>query len=464
MSLIDLTILIIYLCALLLIGISVGLKENLEDFLINRRRAKLWLLVFSVVSTNVGAATFVGIAAAAYDTGISYGITVALIVFIGFILTGFLSPLIKRFGDKYQCHTVADFFLHRYSKRNKILVAIIIFSAYFFFMAAQFTGVALILNIWTGIEINLCLLLAAFGMVLYTSFAGIKSDFYTDIIHFWVMFVTIFVILGHIVINNIGGLAEFTLLEKKFFSPFSFGGPGFFFGAIIFGFPLMFVSMEVWQRIYSARNEITAKKAFILSAFFNLPFIIFPIILGLSGKILLPMVENKDLILFELMKSYLPSGILGLAVAGTLSAFISTANSMIMVNSATAVKDFYIGSKFQPSHESEKETLKKARIFTFIIGITGLIVARLFSDIVQLTISGFQVISILAPPILGGIFWKKANEKASFFSILFGFIFTLILLPIIPKLAFIPGFLISLIIFVTVSIRNYSFQKLINNN
>lgn len=462
MNTLDLIIIIVYLVGLIIMGITIGLRETLEDFLINRRRAKLWLLVFSVVSTNVGAATYVGIAATSYQTGISYSLSVTFIVLGGFLLAGVLAPYIKKFGDKYQCHTVADFFLHRYSKRNKILVAVVLFFAYFFFMAAQFTGVALILKIWTGWNISLCIIFASLTMIFYTAFAGIKSDFYTDIIHFWVMFVT-FVILVQQVISKIGNFYNILLLDKEHFSPFGFGGPGFFFGSIVFGIPLMFVSMEVWQRIYSAVDEKTAKKALIWSAFLNLPFIILPTILGLSGKLLLSSVKDYNLVVFELMNSYLPHGILGLAISGTLAAFISTANSMIMVNSAIIVKDFYMGSRFQPSNETKNTTLKKARIFTFFIGIIGLSVAKFFPDIVHLTINGFQVISILAIPILGGFFWKRASEEGSFFSILVGFIVTIVLLPIIPKLAFIPGVLISGIVFFYLCMWDHKLKEQFKN-
>ncbi|MBI5881405.1 hypothetical protein HZB90_04705, partial [archaeon] len=71
-STIDVAIILVYLAAMLAIGFFVGRKETADDFFVNRRKTRTALLVFTLVSTSAGMGTFLGISAAAYETGVSY--------------------------------------------------------------------------------------------------------------------------------------------------------------------------------------------------------------------------------------------------------------------------------------------------------------------------------------------------------------------------------------------------------
>lgn len=97
MNPIDLTIVIFYIVLLFAVGIIVGLRETADDFLILSRKAKVLLVLFSMVSTWVGVGTFVGTAAGGYDTGISVGFGAAVSALVGVIAIAFFAPTIKKF-------------------------------------------------------------------------------------------------------------------------------------------------------------------------------------------------------------------------------------------------------------------------------------------------------------------------------------------------------------------------------
>jgi len=71
-AIIDWIIIIAYLATMLLIGFLVGRRETVEDYLVNSRRTKPYLMIFTIISTNVGMGTLIGISSASYSTGISY--------------------------------------------------------------------------------------------------------------------------------------------------------------------------------------------------------------------------------------------------------------------------------------------------------------------------------------------------------------------------------------------------------
>lgn len=449
MATIDLIIVIIYLVLLFVVGIVVGLKETAEDFLILSRKAKAYLVLFSVVSSWVGIGTIVGTAAGGFDTGISVGFLAVTSALIGVVSVVLLAPTIKKFGDKFKAHTLGDFFRVRYSKKNQFLVGGIIILAYFLMTATQFTGLSMLLQLWTNLSFEITILIAALTTITYTAFAGIKSDFYTDIVHFWVMVLVLFGILFPIVLRSVGGFGALGNLPSSYFNPFSFGGITLFIGGIIFGIGASLISMEIWQKIYASENIKAARRALAMSILLIIAFYALAMFFGMATKILYPSLPNRDMAIFTLMKNQLPTGFLGLGVAAFLAVFISSVNTTIMVITASLTKDFYKGA-INPA-ANDKQMLKAGRILTIAAGLAGLIFAYLVRDILTLSTTALLMLLVFLPAIFGGFFWKRATATASFYSILLGFICALFLLPKMPTTAFVPGFLVSLIMFVVLS-------------
>jgi SSS family solute:Na+ symporter len=108
--------------------------------------------------------------------------------------------------------------------------------------------------------------------------------------------------------------------------------------------------------------------------------------------------------------------------------------------------------------------LKFGRIYTFLYGILGLIAAYLIPNIIKLQIISASTLSVLSPAIIGGLIWKKASSKGAFWSILIGLIITFLSYPWMPTISFIPGTLISIILFITISKFAYKENLLLQNH
>lgn len=458
MNTLDLIIVFIYIVLLFTIGIFVGLRENVEDFLVISRKAWFPLVLFSIVSTWVGVGVIVGTSASGYDTGISLGVTAALGGLVGVVAAGIFAPTVKKFGDRFNAHTIGDFFAIRYSQPNQILAGSVISLIYFTFTAAQFVGLAALLNVWAGIGFEVAVILAALTTIVYTAFAGIKSDFYTDTIHFWVMTIVLFGVLLPTVWQSTGGTVALTKLPSTYFDPFAYAGITFFVAALFFGTGVVFVSMEIWQRIYASSSAKTARWAMVGSVGLIVAFYLLAMYFGMITKIINPFLPNRDLALFTLMKKFLSPGFLGLAIAAFLAVFISTVNTMMMVVSATLTKDFYKGV-INP-RASGKLLLRVGRLLTLVVGLVGLGLAFIVRDIVTLSVNALLMLLVLLPATMGGFFWRRATSKAAFWSVLLGFAEGIVLLPLMPKTAFIPGFLVSLVLFIAISFfTKHSFSE-----
>lgn len=444
----DLSIIAAYILIVLAVGFYVGKNESLNDFLVNNRKTKLVLLVTSLVSTTAGAAVVFGAASAAYQSGISFGITLTLAYVPGLMLAGYFAPKINRFGREHNAHTISDFFAVRYSDRVRIIAALMTLVAFFMFLALQFVAIASLINIITGIDFAIGLFVSALATIAYVSASGIKSDFYTDFVQFWLMIIFLFILLIPIGLMNLGGFDSLKSLPASYFDPFAFGGIDFFIGALILGMPSFLIAMDMWQKIYAAESEKTAKKVFQLGALLFIPFAILPTVLGMMAAVSMPNADPNSII-FALMAKFLPIGLLGVGLAGVLAVVMSTIDSMLMVGTATLTKDFY--KTFFNKDASEAAMLKMARIFTVIFGLLGLFTAFLYPDILQLALAGSFILVILLPSLLGAFFWKRANSTAAFWSILTGFVVLLAFLPSHPKTAFIPSVLSAFAAFVILS-------------
>jgi SSS family solute:Na+ symporter len=451
MQTIDVIIIFAYLTICLGVAIWIGRKSTLETFLVAGRKFNTTLLVFTTLSTMVGLSTVIAASSATYSSGISYTVMATCIIMSGYVLVWLFAKKIKIFGDKYKAHTMGDYLAARYSPRARIIGSIAIIISYFTFFAGLLLGLSQIFQIFGGAGLFWSLVFALGGVLIYTTISGVKSDFYTDVIHFIVMMIALVIVMIPLMLIKTGGItALFTNLPAGFTNVYNFGGAGLFWFAIIFGFPTFLLYMEIWQRIYASNNAKTARKIMVWSALLTIPFILISLIVGLAARKSLPGI-NPDYSFLLVIKTFLPAGILGLAVAGIIATILSTLNTMIMVLSAVITKDFYM--TFINKRATEKKYLKVGRIITLCVGLIGIAIAYIYPNLVELAVAANEGLIILAPAIIGGFIWKKANEKGAFYSMLTGLVILWGSYPFLGKLSFIPAVIVSTIIFIWMGLR-----------
>ncbi|HWR82089.1 MAG TPA: sodium:solute symporter family protein [Candidatus Deferrimicrobium sp.] len=450
MNQLDLVIVAAYLIGLFIWAIYIGLKETAEDFLVLSRRAPLVLVAFSIISTWVGTGTTIATAASGYDLGISLGVTAACGGLVGVVIAAWFAPRLKWFGDTYRAHTIGDFFSARYSRTARLPASALLVIIYMLLTAAQFVGLTTLLHVWTGIDFGIIIWFAAVSTIIYTAFAGIKSDFYTDVIHFVVMVIVIVLILLPFVVKEIGGVHVVSALPASYFNPFAFGGVSFFVAGLIFGGASVFVTMEVWQRVYASSSGRNARLALLVSVLVIIGFYLVSSFLGMAAKLVNPSLPHRDQALFMLMNKLLPTGLLGLGIAGFVAVFVSTVNSTIMVAAATVTKDFYRG--LANRNANDKQLLTAGRVSTLICGAVGLVIAVLLPDLVALSVNSLFMLLVLVPAIVGGFFWERGTARGAASSVVIGTGVIVAFLAVSPTTAFVPGFAASLLTYILVSL------------
>ena len=443
MNLIMLSLLV-YLALILFVAWYFSRKESLETYFINKRKTSLWLLTFSNVATIIGAGATVAVVSEIYNSGISYGFALPLSLVIGAVVIGIMAKKIKQAGDKYKAYTIVDFFGKRFDRKNKILVGISQIFLLIIWIAVQAIAIASLTSVLTGLEYNIALILAGFITILYTTMGGLKIDIITDFIQFWVMFImfALITILGYIQIGGINNLL--TQLPKGHLNPFAFGGISWFLGVIFLSGFLFLGNTTHWQRIFSAKNERTARNSFFFSIPFMILFGLFIVFMGLAAVVLLPAGMKQEYAIFYLMNKILPSQLLiGVGYAAILATIMSSIDSLLIGGSTIIYKAIARKKK-----TVIKRDIVYARLITLLFGLLAFGLAFIIPNIITLSLFVSYFALIFVPPIFAAFFSKRVSANASFYSILIPTIILFALFSVIGKNIFVITVFVGVLIII----------------
>ncbi len=427
MAPLDFVVIAAYLGVVIAVNQYWAGRVDFADWLTSKNTIGWRFLTFTVVSTNVGAGTILGTAGSTFHSGIGWGLTSGVGALLGYWIMALFVGRIRRISAAGDRSSFQEFFRQRYAVRVQVAVGVIIAVLYFFYLAAQFKGLAAILEVWGGWNAQVAALTAALLVIWLTANSGIRSDMYTDVLHFWAMLLTILAAAG-LELWRLGGFGALAGLLRaqgaldRLADPYAFAGASYVWVGILVGMWLALPSMEVWQRVDAARNARAARLAFWVSGVLNAMFFAAAVLLGFVARAVLAGDIPKNHVLFELVRHTLPPGLVGLAVVGAFAAFMSTANSMLMVSVAALLGDLLF---VRDRHLSRRKAiLATTRWLTWGVGAAGLLIAFLMPDIVSLILTALWGSGVVLPAILGGFFWRRATSAGAFWSIVSGFLLT----------------------------------------
>lgn len=443
----DIAIIIFWLALTFGVGVSAGLRADAESYWVNRRFTGTAPLVFTVSATQVGAGALIGMASAVFSTGLGFPLVSLVSTVIGFLLVAYLAPAIKRFGDRYRAITLLELFGVRYGAKVQAVAGCVLAFTYLSILAAQFLASSWLLAVGTGWSIKLAVVLATFGVVIYSAFAGIRGDVVTDALHFWAMAGILFGLLLPILLITEPPSRWLADIPPHIWSPFTFGGPAFLAVGLAVGVMVPLLSPELWVKIYASRGAAQARRVFVLSALAIFPFYAFAIFLGLFGYAHYAGKVGGDQLLFRIMADYMPRAIYSLGLAAILSVAISTSNTLIVVLSATVYRDIL-------RLDYSALPLSSARWLSGGVGAAAALLALAKPDIVQQLINGYYVLLALLPSLIGVVAWDRATSRGALASIVAGVGVTVAGLLVVPRLAFLPGLAVAAVVFVVGSLAS----------
>ena len=450
---------LIILIAYLLINLYLGIrasrksaKENadsgfLSNYFVGSRSMGGVVLAMTLVATYTSASSFLGGPGLASTYGMSWSWVAGVQIGAAFLTLGVLGKKFALISRRTNAVTINDYLRARYDSPAVVIICGIAMVVFFTTqMIAQFIGGATLLQSVTGLPYWAGLLLFGAVVVIYTSVGGFKAVVTTDTIQGLVMTVGTFLLLFFIIRAGGGmdsivssldaGNPGWDLMGK---GPYGADIPAMRPGALISFWVLVGVAVlglpQTAVRCMAFKDTKSMHRAMIYGT-----AVIGVLMIGmhLAGTLAFPLLpegglESTDQVIPYVVMKYMPAWAAGLFLAAPLAAVMSTIDSLLILASATIIKDLYLHyvrkvplgteSVNDPAYDEVFAGVPKYSFaLTAGIGVIGCLLALDPPDVI-VWINLFAFGGLEATffwPIIGGLYWKKGSSKACLASVVCG--------------------------------------------
>ena len=426
----DLILIVVYFIAVLLIGWRISRNEDDEGFLIGNRQVNTTSLNATVSANLTGGSALAAYVAFLYLWGISafwifIGVAIGILAFIPFAIK------IKKEGDLKGYYTMLDFLNEKFGKKNTIISAGLLMVMFITIILAEMIIGGKVFALVTGLPYWLSVIISSVVILFYVYLGGVKSDIRTDLFQYLMFFLLL--IIGFMLFQK-------TPIDMSQLNILSIGAVQIV-GLIIMGIFIIFVSADVWQRAYSAKDVKTLKRGFTYAALSYLLMGIVISIIGLIIKSNFPAINPNDAMIYGFRQ--LPAGLLGIGLIAILAATMSTIDTGLIVGSLFISRD--ILSRYK--QVSREELIRLTRIFIVGLSLLTTILAMFTDNLVFVIYNMFNFALILAPAVIFSFFFRL-KKRAIMWSLILGIISAVVLVSLgqITSDVIVIPFFVSLIV------------------
>ncbi|MFT5723186.1 MAG: SSS family solute:Na+ symporter [Bacteroidia bacterium] len=463
---IDLSIFVVYLLAMIGIGLYFSKKnKSNEDYYVGGRKMSAGHIGLSVVATDVGGGFSIGLGGLGFVMGLS-GSWMLFTGLLGAWLSAvLLIPKVYPIAKKHKFLTFPQSLAFYYNAKVALVAGIISLVGYIGFTSSQIlAGAKLASATFPDLTIGHAVLAMGVIAVVYTVIGGMKAVIYTDTIQWLILIIGLVFIGIPMSYYYIGGWDVIQQTLPKEFMSLTNITPVKFINWLVTIVPIWFIGMTLYQRIYACKDERSAVKAWRIAGLFEWPIMAFMgVALGLFARVAFEQgmfsemgysgaSMDPELGLPLLLRIVLPIGFMGLMMSAYFSAIMSTADSCLMAASGNFVTDI-LGyfKKIKPQKE-----ITISQLVTLIIGTFAILLATMMQNVLELMLYSYSfMVSGLLVPVIAMLTIKDPKPLAALTSMILGGATTLLLILLDLKLPFgldviFFGLLISLISFLII--------------
>lgn len=461
-----LTLIPIIIYLLLMLGIAYKVNQIkhskdinfTEEYFIGSRNMGGFVLAMTIIASYVGASSFIGGPGIAYKLGLGWVLLACIQVPTAFFTLGIIGKKLAIISRRISGVTIIDLLRARY--KSDIIVILSSITMLIFFIGtivAQFVGGARLFETVTGHSYVVGLIIFSGVVTAYTSFGGFRAVAITDAIQGVIMLLATGV-LFYVILQKGNGMENIMLTIAKthpeMLTPSSNGNiakPFILSFWVLVGIGLLgYPSTAV--RCMGFKDSKSLHRAMIIGTSVVGLLMLGMHLVGVMGMAVEPNVEVGDKIIPILALKNLHPILAGIFIGGPLAAIMSTVDSLLIMTSATIVKDLYL---HYINKDASVERIKKLSFMTslgfgIIVFLLSLNPPNLLVWINLFAFAGLEATFFC--PIVFGLFWKKANATGAIASMLFGFItfiyLTVCKITILGMHNIVPVLFVSTIVFI----------------
>ncbi len=445
-SSIDFVVLIVYLLAVLFVGLYFSKKDMQgKEYFKGDGTIPWWVTSVSIFATLLSPISFLSLAGNSYSGTwelwfAQLGIFIAIPITIRFFLPVF---------SRLKIDTAYHYLELRYNSKGLRIIGALIFIIYQIGrMSIIMYLPSMVLYKLSDVNINVFIILMGIIAIIYSYAGGIKSVLWTDFIQGVVLIVGVVGTLVFIILNINGGLSEiFSKLfyQGKFLSSndviFDYNILNTSIFMIVIGgglntFSSYISSQDVVQRFTTTTDMKQLTKmtyangilsVFVATLFYLIGTALF-VFYNQNPNLLV--LAQQDQIYASFIAYQLPSGITGILLAAIYAASQSTLSTGLNSVATSWTLDI---QNFITTNLSFKRQTKIAQVVSLIVGIISIIVAMILaSSEIKSAYEWFNgfvgaVLGVLAGIFVLGILYKKATKVGAYFGFITATIVILLL-------------------------------------
>lgn len=451
-SSIDLVIIIIYILAIVFIGLWYSRKKkNTSEGYFLAGKSLTWSVIgASLFASNISTVHLVGLAESGFKDGIVWGNFEWFSAFELIILAFVFIPFYLR----TKITTLPEFLEKRYDSRSRVILAIFsILAALFMHIGVSFYAGAVVFESMFGLDIFVSIIIIAIATGIYTVIGGLVSVVVTETVQTVILIagsltITVLAIyqLPEVGIHSYEALKEAVDPDRLKAVSFDETKKGFtfldmLFGHLVLGIWYWCTDQTIVQRVLGAKSEKQAKLGALFAGFLKILPVFIMVVPGILAFALFKEDIGADTksVLPTMILKLMPVGLKGLMVAALLAAVMSSVAAAL--NSCSTLVVYDVFDKLKPGLTDAKK-IRIGQITSVVVLILAVAWSPFLSDLGAIFELINQMFSIFAPSIVAVFLWgilsRKGTANASFWTLLGGSLFAIIVF-LIEKYATIDG-------------------------
>jgi SSS family solute:Na+ symporter len=391
------------------------------DFLVAGRKLPWPVLVFTLLSSWIGAGSLFAGGENAYRNGFA-ALWLPAGGWLGLIVIAFIAGRARRFAQ----FTVPDLLEARYNAAARVMGTVAIVISYTVITSYQFKAGGDILNlIFPALSRDRGMCIIAVFVIAFTAAAGMASIAYLDLV-IGALVATIVVVAVPFLLYRAGGWAHVAAALPA--SHFQVLGNLSLPQALNFTIPTMLLlvgNQSMYQKFFSSRSERDARFAVYGWIAGTVLLETLLITLAVIGSSLFETSRPREIIPITAFGG-LPPIVGALLLGGIFAKVISTANNYLFSPATNIIHDVY--GRFLNPRASEHRKLVMSRLIVIVLGLFALLQATRFESILNAAVYAYTVYgAAVSPAVLAVFFWKRVTTAAAITSIVLGTAITVVL-------------------------------------
>lgn len=407
----------------LMVGIGIYMSKkvsNSADFILAGKSLGPIVLMGTLLATWTGSGSISGgETSVAFSFGIIPSFMLMIPTVIGIFILYTIAPKIRAFGK----YTISGILEAKYGPFARNLASVIVILAYVGIVSYQMTGLGFILNLTTGMSVELGTVIAAVLIIFLAMIGGLRSVSQTDAISGFLMvgglIITVPIIISvaggwDSIISNVpdshmtatGGLTTIQLM-----------------GYLLPSLFLLLSDQNMYQRLAASNSDKSAKKAAL--SWLGVMLLISPAIsiIAFVSRSLFPDIDPGMALMAT--TTVLPLGVGGILLAAAAAFIITTGNSYLLSAATNMTYDIY--GKYINKNPSDKKQLVMTKVFIVVLGGLSYLLISYFPTVLEVQMYSYTVYGAgITPAILAVFFWKRVTTIGGISSMIAGVVTTLV--------------------------------------